>query len=203
MSNILVLRSSVSGAGSVSNALVDEALAALRAADPQAAVINRDLAATPVPHLGADAFAGVRGAPANDEQVAARALSETLIAELLAADILLIGAPMYNFGLPTQLKSWFDYVLRPGVAFKYTETGPQGLLKDKRAIAIFARGGLYSEGPYKALDAQEPHLRALLAFMGITEISAIHAERLAMGDQARAAGLEKARSQIAAARIAA
>ena len=102
MSNILILRSSVSGAGSVSNALVDEALAALQAADPQAAFVNRDLAATPVPHLGADAFAGVRGAPANGEQEAARALSETLIAELQAADILLIGVPMYNFGLATQ-----------------------------------------------------------------------------------------------------
>jgi FMN-dependent NADH-azoreductase len=126
-----------------------------------------------------------------------------LFAELQAADILLIGAPMYNFGLPTQLKSWFDYVLRPGLTVKYTKTGPQGLLQGKRAITIFTRGGFYSEGPSKALDAQEPHLRALLAFMGITDISAIHAERLAMGAEARAAGLEKARAQIAAARIAA
>ncbi len=96
------------------------------------------------------------------------ALSDTLIAELQSADILVIGAPMYNFGIASTLKAWFDHVLRAGITFRYGESGPEGLLKGKRAIVIESRGGLYSEGPAQVMDAQEPHLRGMLRFMGIT-----------------------------------
>ena len=103
-----------------------------------------------MPHLTADAVVGIRGVPANEAQRAAQALSDELIAELQAADIIVIAAPMYNFGIPSTLKAWFDHVLRAGVTFRYSEAGPEGLLKGKRAIVIESRGGLYSDGPGQA-----------------------------------------------------
>ncbi len=117
----------------------------------------------------------------NEVQANAQALSDELIAELKAADLLVIGAPMYNFGIPSTLKAWFDYVLRAGVTFSYSEAGPEGLLKGKRAIVVLTRGGLYSEGPAQLMDAQEPHLRTLLGFIGITDVTFIRAEKLAFG----------------------
>jgi FMN-dependent NADH-azoreductase len=179
MTNILVLNSSVLGDGSASKILVEEAVQRLLKASPGATVIHRDLGSEPVPHLTTATVAGVRGVPATDAELATRALSDELIAELRAADAVVIGAPMYNFSIPTGLKAWFDYVLRAGETFKYSEAGPQGLLTGKRVIVIESRGGLYSEGPFQAIDFQEPYLRTLLGFIGLNDVTFIHAEALA------------------------
>ena len=153
MSKVLVLNSSALGGASVSNQLVQDVLAELRARDPRLIVTVRDLGANPIPHLNSDSATALRGAaPANEAQATAQELSDRLIAELKAADAIVIGAPMYNFGIPSTLKAWFDYVLRAGITFRYTEAGPVGLLEGKRAIIIESRGGYYSEGATKALD---------------------------------------------------
>jgi FMN-dependent NADH-azoreductase len=198
MSNILVLNSSVMGHASVSRVLVEEAVARLTDADPGATIVHRDLGAAPVPHLTEATVAGVRGEPVTDAQFTARALSNELIAELRHADTIVIGAPMYNFSIPTGLRAWFDYVLRAGETFRYSEAGPQGLVKGKRVIVIESRGGLYSEGPAKALDFQEPYLRQLLGFMGLSDIAFIHAEKIGFGPDAREAALSAAKAKISA-----
>lgn len=181
MTKILVLNSSVQGDASVSRKLVDEAVAALDT-DSRTTVLRRDVVEDALPHLSPEAMAALRlGQDASPDQKQALALSDALVAELQAADIVVIGAPMYNFGMPSQLKAWFDHVLRSGITFRYTEQGPEGLLKGKRALVVETRGGFYSEGPAAVMDAQEPHLRGMLTFMGITDVTFIRAERLAMG----------------------
>jgi len=197
MTTILVLASSALGDASVSNELLRDAVSALRVRDPDPRIIKRDLGAEPLPHLTYDSAVAIRGAePANEAQAAARALSDTLIAELTAADLILIGAPMYNFGMPTALKVWFDYVLRAGITFRYSENGPVGLLSGKRAIVAATRGGLYSEGPAQMLDSQEPHLRNLLRFIGIADVTVVRAERLAISPELRAASIATARALL-------
>jgi FMN-dependent NADH-azoreductase len=196
MSTILVLNSSASGHTSVSRILVEEAVSRLLEAEPRATVVYRDLGAAPVPHLTTTNLAGVRGVPTTDAERAARALSDQLIAELRTADTIVIGAPMYNFSIPTGLRAWFDYVLRPGETFSYSEAGPRGLLGGKRVIVIESRGGLYSEGPAQAIDFQEPYLRHLLGFMGLADVAFIHAEKIGFGPDAREAALIGASKKI-------
>lgn len=122
-----------------------------------------------------------------------------LIAELRAADVIVIGAPMYNFGVPTTLRAWFDHVLRAGVTFAYSEAGPRGLLEGKRTIVVESRGGEYSSGPARAFDFQEPYLRHLLGFMGIDDVTFVRAEKLGFGPEARAAAIAEAHAAIEAA----
>jgi FMN-dependent NADH-azoreductase len=197
MSTVLVLNSSASGAASVSRQLVEQAVADLRAQDPGLRVVTRDLGAAPIPHLTLESATALRGAdPVNREQAAAQALSNELIAELKVADVIVIGAPMYNFGIPSTLKAWFDYVLRAGLTFRYTEAGPEGLVTGKRAIVVLSRGGLYSEGPAQAMDSQEPHLRTMLGFIGITDVSFVRAERLAFGPEIRDLAIDGARAEL-------
>jgi FMN-dependent NADH-azoreductase len=197
MSTVLVLNSSATGDASVSKLLVQDAVAELRRQDPDLNVLTRDLGETPIPHLTPDAAAGLRAAVAsNSAQAEAQRLSDDLIAELRAADTIVIGAPMYNFGIPSTLKAWFDYVLRAGVTFRYTEAGPEGLVTGKRAIVVESRGGLYSEGPAQVMDLQEPHLRTLLGFMGITDVGFVRAERLGFGPEAREAAIGQARAEL-------
>ncbi|AOG07322.1 FMN-dependent NADH-azoreductase [Bosea sp. RAC05] len=198
MSHLLVINSSAAGAASVSKQLIDETVARLRTADPALVVVERDLGANPVPHLTTDSTAAIRGAePANDAQRTAKALSDSLVAELKAADTLIIGAPMYNFGIPSTLKSWFDHVLRAGVTFKYGEKGPVGLLEGKRAIVVESRGGIYSSGPTQALDSQEPHLRTMLGFIGISDVTFVRAEKLGYGPEAREQAINDAKAELA------
>lgn len=197
LSHILVINSSVSGQLSVSRALVGDTVQRLIDADPGGSLMYRDLDEHPIPHLASTTVAGVRAVAATDAELATRALSDTLIAELRAADIVVIGAPMYNFSIPSTLRAWFDHVLRPRVTFAYSDAGPQGLLTGKRAIVIESRGGLYSEGPAKANDFQEPYLKQLLGFIGITDVTFIHAERIGFGPEAREQALASARVQIA------
>lgn len=196
MFNILALTSSLSGAGSTSDPLVAEAIRQLKALHPGARVVHRDLAREPVPHLLPETFAGVRAEASTPAEHATRALSDQLIAEVNAADVIVMGAPMYNFSLPTTLRAWFDHVLRPRVTFTYTAEGPQGLVEDKPVIIIEARGGLYSEGPAAAVDFQEPYLRHLLGFMGLTDLRFVRAEKIGFGPEARAAAVEAAVAAI-------
>ena len=155
-----------------------------------------------MPHLTEANLAGVRGTPATDAELAARALSDELIAELRAADTIVIGAPMYNFSVATTLRAWFDHVLRAGETFRYTENGPEGLLGGKRVIVVESRGGLYSEGPAQAIDFQEPYLRHLLGFIGLTDVTFVRAEKIGYGPEARARRSQRATAalrQVAAA----
>ena len=197
MNTILVIDSAVSGEASVSKTLVREAVAALTTATP-ARVIHRDLGRDPVPHLTEATVAGVRAEASSDTERAARALSDELIAELRAADTIVIGAPMYNFSVATGLRSWFDHVLRAGETFSYSEAGPQGLLTGKRVIVIESRGGLYSEGPAQAIDFQEPYLRHLLGFMGLKDVTFVHAEKIGYGPEARAEAIAAATVELKA-----
>jgi FMN-dependent NADH-azoreductase len=197
MSTVLVLNSSALDGASVSKELVQDTVERLRARNPGLKVTTRDVGASPIPHLNSDSAAALRGGePANPAQAEAQALSDGLIAELKAADTIVIGAPMYNFGIASTLKAWFDYVLRAGVTFRYTESGPVGLLEGKNAIVIESRGGLYSDGPAKGLDSQEPHLRTLLSFMGIKDVTFVRAEKLAFGPEAREQAIDAARALL-------
>jgi FMN-dependent NADH-azoreductase len=130
----------------------------------------------------------------SDAEKAALARSNQLTDELLAADVLVLAAPMYNFAIPSTLKAWLDHVLRAGLTFKYTDTGPQGLLTGKRAFVLTARGGIYAGS---ALDHQEPYLRQALAFIGIHDVQFIHAEGLNLGAEFSEKGLAKAKAKLA------
>jgi FMN-dependent NADH-azoreductase len=197
MSTVLVLNSSALGTASVSRQLIDTTVERLRAQNPGLKLVERDIGANPIPHITLDAATALRGGePANAAQQQARALSDDLVAELQGADIVVIGAPMYNFGIPSTLKAWFDYVLRAGVTFRYTEAGPEGLLKGKRAIIVESRGGFYSSGPAQPMDSQEPHLRTLLGFVGITDITFVRAEKLAFGPEAREESIAAAQAEL-------
>jgi FMN-dependent NADH-azoreductase len=196
MSTVLVVTSSALAEHSVSSELVKDVVAGLRRRDPAIKVVTRDLASNPVPHLTTDAATAIRGEPTNEAQARARALSDELIGEVQAADILVMGVPMYNFGIPSNLKSWFDYVLRSGTTFRYTETGPEGLVKGKRAILVLAKGGHYTDGPMQVMDSQEPHVRSMLNFIGVTDIRYIRAEKLALGPDEREKSIIAARAAI-------
>ncbi|HEV2816401.1 MAG TPA: NAD(P)H-dependent oxidoreductase [Allosphingosinicella sp.] len=192
MTNILIVTSSANGAASVSSRLAEAHAARLAAAYPGAAIVRRDVGADPLPHLTADTVAAIKGTPETGAELAARALSDALVAELAAADILVIASPMYNFGMSSTLKSWFDHVLRAGVTFRYTAGGPEGLMTGKKAVVIESRGGFYSAGPAAAMDSQEAHIRTMLGFIGITEVTVVRAERLASGPEAAEAAIAAA-----------
>jgi len=196
MSNILVINSSAAGRDSVSRVLVADAVSKLLEVDPTAKVTHRDLGEKPPPHLVSQSLNGVRGEAVTEIEFAARRLSDEFIGELKAADTVVIGAPMYNFSVPTTLRAWFDHVLRAGVTFKYADGAVRGLLGGKRVIVIESRGGLYSEGPAQAVDFQEPYLRHLLGFIGITDVIFVHAEKIGYGPDARSASLESAKGRI-------
>ncbi|HUQ10852.1 MAG TPA: FMN-dependent NADH-azoreductase [Steroidobacteraceae bacterium] len=198
MKNLLVINSSAAREGSVSRELVEFTVDRLLRAAPEAVVARRDLGTNPVPHLAVETLNGVRGTPASEAEHEARALSDELIAELRGADTIVIGAPMYNFGVTTSLRAWFDHVLRAGETFSYSAEGPKGLLGGKRVIVIESRGGLYSEGPAAAIDFQEPYLRHLFGFVGIKDVTFVHAEKVGYGPEARAAALSNARVRIEA-----
>ena len=194
MQNILVLNSSITP-DSVSKPIVQ---AVVDRIGRNAHIVSRDLATAPIPHLIAASLAGIRGEPKTALEVSTREASDDLIAELAAADVIVIGAPMYNFGLSTALRSWFDHVIRAGKTFTYGEGGVVGLMTGKRAIVVSSRGGLYADGNGPWADYQEPYLLQLLAFMGITDVQIIRAEGVAYGEEPRAAAIEKALAEVAA-----
>lgn len=190
--NILVVSSSVNGDASVSNGLVGRFVDSVREGDPAARVVLRDVGANPLPHLTNETVAAIKGEPATPSELEARALSDALIGELQQADLILIASPMYNFGMSSTLKAWFDHVLRAGVTFRYTDAGPEGLLKGKKTVVIESRAGFYSEGPAAAMDGQEPHIRILLGFVGLDDVTYIRAEKLAFGADVAGAVIEEA-----------
>lgn len=196
MTKALVINSSASGQASVSSQLSSTFVLELQRGDPTLQVVARDVGASPIPHLTPERLPGLAGKTESTAAAETAALSETLIGELRDADLLVLGAPMYNFGMPSTLKAWFDHVLRAGITFRYTAEGPEGLMTGKRAVVLESRGGLYSEGPAAAFDNQEPHIRTILGFMGITDVTFIRAERLAIGPDARAASIEAALEEV-------
>ena len=194
MTNVLIIDSAATGEASVSRRLTREIDAAFRSG---ARIVRRDVGASPVPHLVEATSGAIRGAPAETEAAReALALSDALIDELRAADLVVIGAPRYNFGMASTLKAWFDHVLRARVTFRYTESGPEGLLKGKKAIVVETRAGLYSEGPSAAMDSQEPHIRTLLGFIGIEDVTFVRAEKLAFGPEAAEASIAAAAAEL-------
>jgi FMN-dependent NADH-azoreductase len=192
MKTALIVTSSANGDASVSSGLATTLADRLRESDPGVHIVLRDVGANPLPHLTHETVAAIKGVPKSVAELAARELSDSLIAELAAADILVIASPMYNFGMSSTLKAWFDHILRAGVSFRYTENGPEGLMTGKKAVVIESRAGFYSEGPGVALDGQEPHIRTMLGFMGITEVTFVRAEKLAFGPEAAEAAIAEA-----------
>jgi FMN-dependent NADH-azoreductase len=196
---ILHIDSSITGPASTSRMLSAAVVAALQTSDPDLQVIRRDLDADPIPHLDSKRLPTVR--PANAPAGAAGVADEGAGAldEFLAADIVVIGAPMYNFTIPSQLKAWIDRILIAGKTFSYTANGPVGLVGGKRIIVASSRGGLYAPGmAFEANDFQERYLRAVFAFIGIGDIEIIRAEGLALGPTHRETALNTAHATISA-----
>jgi FMN-dependent NADH-azoreductase len=199
MSNVLIINSSAAGTGSVSNTLIDSFAESYAASRPGARFTRHDLGQTPLAPLSALNIQGFMGqASESPLEIELAQKSEQLISELEASDLLVIGAPMYNFGITALLKTWFDYVLRAGRTFKYTEAGPVGLLAGKKAIVVETRGGLYSEGPAASMDSQEPHIRTMLGFIGITDVEFVRAEKLAFGPDAKTESVANAEARLTA-----
>jgi FMN-dependent NADH-azoreductase len=191
---LLHVDSSITGPTSLSRQLSAAVGDHLRAGTPHLQVIRRDLAADPLPVFDAATLGGltVRPEPQGPEHAAQARLDRQVLDEFMAADVVVIGAPMYNFGVPAQLKTWIDYLSVAGVTFRYTPQGPVGLAGGKRVILASTRGGLYGPGaPAAAMEHQESYLQAVLGFFGITDVDVIRAEGLKMGpDQARQAVAE-------------
>ncbi|RLM26478.1 FMN-dependent NADH-azoreductase [Brenneria alni] len=201
MSKVLVLKSSILADFSQSNQLADYFSSQWTSAHPGDSVTVRDLAAQPIPVLDGELVAALRpsDAPLTPRQQEALSLSDELIAELQAHDVIAIAAPMYNFNIPTQLKNYFDLIARAGVTFRYTEQGPEGLVKGKRAIVLTSRGGIHKGTPS---DLLEPYLRLFLGFIGITDVEFVFAEGIAYGPDMAKKAAEDAKtklSQLAAA----
>jgi FMN-dependent NADH-azoreductase len=192
---LLQLKTSIFGEAGQSSRLADAFVARQLAAAPGTAVIVRDLAREPVPHLTAERFAAFLASPEarTPEQRAVAAYSDRLIDELRRADTIALGLPMYNFGVPSMLKAYFDHVARAGVTFRYTDRGPVGLLTGKKAWVFATRGGRYAGTPQ---DLQTTYVRSFLAFLGITDVEFVYAEGLAVSDATRTAALAAARNEI-------
>jgi FMN-dependent NADH-azoreductase len=200
MATVLHINSSVRQNGSLSRQLGAEFVAKWQEANPSGTVVTRDLAASPVPHL-TEQMMGAYFTPAeqrNADQAHTIKTSDALVDELLAADTIVIGAPMYNFSVTSGLKAWIDHVARAGRTFKYGANGPEGLVSGKKVYVFVASGGAYSEGPAAAYDHVTTYLRSVLGFLGMTDVTFIVAEGVAMGEEAVAAAIAKSRTSIAA-----
>lgn len=186
----LVITSSILAENGQSNALANRFLAQANARN-DIYVTQRDVVKNSLPHLDISELGAwqVAAPERTAEQQALAARSDELLGELRANDVLVIAVPMYNLGIPSQLKAWFDRVLRAGETFRYTENGPQGLVEGKRAIILAARGGQYAGTEF---DSQTPHLKTMLGLMGITDVNVVYAEGLNMGEQQREASIKEA-----------
>jgi FMN-dependent NADH-azoreductase len=196
--NILQINASARREGANSTSLANAIVDRLKAANPNAQVTLRDLAVTTHPMLD-EAALGALFTPADQrtpEQAARVALDDALIAEIQAHDTVVLGVPMYNFGIPAQLKNWIDAIARAGVTFRYTEAGPEGLIKGKTVYLALARGGRYRDTDK---DAQVPYLKNVLGFLGMTDLRFIYAEGLAMGPEGAEKGFAQAKADLEAA----
>jgi FMN-dependent NADH-azoreductase len=195
MNTLLQIRASLFSDNGQSSLLADRFVASWRKAHPDGRVLLRDLALQPVPHLDAARFGAFLAKPADrtEEQAAVVGYSDQLIGELKSADVIVLGLPMYNFGVPSMLKAYFDHVARAGVTFRYTEKGPVGLLTGKQAYVFAARGGLYSGTPR---DTQTPYVRVFLGFLGIDDVKFTYAEGLNISPAMKEASLAKAHAEV-------
>lgn len=199
MKTLLQIQSSIFSNGGQSSQLAARFIAVWRKANPGAKVIVRDLASEPVPHLDAARF-GAFLAKREDRtpgQQAVADYSDALIEELKRADVVVLGLPMYNFGVPSMLKAYFDHIARTGVTFRYTEKGPVGLLTGKKVYVFAARGGLYAGTPN---DTETPYVRTFLAFLGMSDVEFVYAEGLAISAASKQQGLARAHADINALR---
>jgi FMN-dependent NADH-azoreductase len=196
---ILHVDTSITGPASVSRTLSAEIVEAERRLNPHAELTVRDLAAHPLDHLSGRHLAAAQGATPEDAAVRDDvALGQSVLDEFLAADVVVVGAPMYNFAIPSQLKAWIDRLAVAGVTFRYTESGSVGLAGGKKVIIASSRGGFYGPGSsLEALDHQEAYLRAVFGFFGITDVAVVRAEGVAISEEARATALDSARQEIA------
>jgi FMN-dependent NADH-azoreductase len=197
MTTLLQINASIHNGNGQSSQLANQFVAGFHQRRPDAKIAVRDVAAAaPVPHLTAERFGAFITKP-EERSVAQRAVvtySDTLIDELKQADVIVLGLPMYNFGVPSQLKAYFDHVARVGVTFKYTDKGPVGLLTGKKVYVFAARGGLYAG---TTMDTQTSYVRDFLRFLGMTDVEFIYAEGLAISPESKEAGLAKAVAEIA------
>jgi FMN-dependent NADH-azoreductase len=196
MTTLLQINTSINNGKGQSSQLARQFVATYRKRHPDVQVRVRDVAAAePVPHLDAERFGAFVSKPEERTagQQAVVAYSDALIDELKQADVIVLGLPMYNFGVPSQLKAYFDHVARAGVTFRYTEQGPVGQLTGKKAYVFAARGGVYAGTP---MDTQTSYVRDFLRFIGISEVTFVYAEGLAMSAQSREAGLARAAAEI-------
>lgn len=195
MKTLLQIRSSIFSNDGQSSRLAERFIAAWRASNPGGRVIVRDLAKDPVPHLDAARFGAFLAKPGErtPEQQAAVDYSDTLIGELKRADVVVLGLPMYNFGVPSTLKAYFDHIGRVGVTFKYTEKGPAGLLTGKNVYVFATRGGIYAGTPN---DTQTPFVRTFLSFIGMDDIEFVYAEGLAISEASKQEGIARAQAVI-------
>ncbi|AZG74979.1 FMN-dependent NADH-azoreductase [Shewanella livingstonensis] len=192
MAKVLILKSSILGSYSQSSALVD--YVTQQWSDKGAQITVRDLGSQTLPMLDGELASGLRGGDnLSERQLAAVALSDELVAEIKAHDTIVIAAPMYNFTIPTTLKSWIDLIARAGVTFTYTDTGPVGLIEGKRAIIVTTRGGAHKGG---TTDHVVPYLTTVLSFIGITQVETVYAESLNMGPDAAEAGISQAKKAL-------
>ena len=196
---LLHIDSSPLGANSVSRELTRRIVAQWQANHAGTAVEHLDLAVAAPSHLDGDSLGfrlGLDAATLTEAQKRENALSEQLVSQFLAADVVVVGAPMYNFSIPSQLKAWIDRIAQVGRTFKYTETGPVGLAAGKTVFVASTRGGAYAGAPH--MDHQESYLRTVFGFLGITDVRFVRAEGMAMGDAAKSAGLASAEADIQA-----
>ncbi|GHU30897.1 FMN-dependent NADH-azoreductase [Betaproteobacteria bacterium] len=195
--NILQINASIQGENSHSTHIANDITTRLRALHPDAKLTLRDVGSEPLPVLDPSALAALF-TPADKrtpEQAARAAQYDVPIAELQAADVLVLGVPMYNLAIPVQLKGWIDAISRAGVTFRYTATGPEGLLTGKKVYVGFSRGGFYRDTP---LDTQTPYLKVILGFLGMTDVQFVYGEGFAMGDEAVRKAEAEVRTQIEA-----
>jgi FMN-dependent NADH-azoreductase len=197
---LLHIDSSVLGSNSASRALSSEIVARQMALHPGIQVIHRDLATDAALHLSSDHLAAWQGGAVQDAVLGADlAKGGAYLNELFAADIIVIGAPMYNFSIPSQLKAWIDRVVVAGKTFRYGASGAEGLLKDKKVFIASSRGNVYAAGsPASAFEHHESYLTGVLSFIGLTDVTIVRAEGLAFGAEAKEAAMSKARANIAA-----
>lgn len=191
--NILQINSSVRGTASASTRLATRIVARLQQLQPGAALQVRDATQQPILDEAALGALFVPAAARSSAQAARVAVDDATIAEVQAADVVVIGVPMYNFGVPVQLKAWIDAIARAGVTFRYTANGPEGLLTGKKVFVALARGGLYRDTP---ADSQVPYLQSVLGFLGMRDIRFVYAEGLAMGEEVAAKALDAAEAEI-------
>lgn len=200
MSQLLHIDSSILGGNSVSRQFTAQIVASWRAAHPATEVSYLDLAVETPSHFSADAM-GFRLPPSSEQlsevQKRENAISEALVSQFLAADVLVVGAPLYNFTIPTQLKAWIDRIAQVGRTFKYTDKGAVGLAGGKTVIVASTRGGMYSTSDAgNAMEHQESYLKTIFGFFGVTDVRFVRAEGLAMGEAAKAAALALAKLDV-------